>query len=175
MVIKRIKVNSIKHSPIEIRSFSTLQKWITEYELQLPLLIQQSKCKKWYKLFSRREVPYPCVCPVRDEHCIELEMYYELLKIENLHNKQKYFKQAIQEFNSINMHNRESILSWIGKYEAIGSKLFFAPTITILLKPQRNEKLIILLNPDEFQTVIQFQEIFNTVYYSEEFQTNNNL
>lgn len=154
-----MKVNSIKHSPFEIRSLSTLQNWITEYEFQLPLLIQQSKCKKWYKLYSRREAPYPCVCPVRDEHCIELELYYELLKIQDLYNKQKYFKQAIEESNSIDKYSNE----------AIGSKLFFAPTIIILLKPQSNEKLIILLNPDEFSTVIQFQELFNTVYYSEEY------
>jgi len=137
--------------------------------------IQKTPCKKWHKWFYRGEVPYPCACPVRDEDCIELELYYELKKIINLYNQEAYFKQAIEEFRLINKQNNTAILSWIKRYQVTGSKLLFSPTISILRNPENNDKLIIELNPDEFNTVIQFQELFNTVYYSKEFQTNINL
>lgn len=137
--------------------------------------ILNTNCRKWSKWFNDGEEPYPCVCPVRDEYCIELEVYYELQKVINLYNQEAYFKQAIEEFELIDKQNNTAILLWGKKHQGIGSKLFFNTTITILRSSEKNDKLIIQLNPDEFSTVIQFQEIFNTVYYSEEFQTNINI
>lgn len=133
-----------------------------------------SSCKKWYKWFNDGEEPYPCVCTIRDEYCIELEVYYELQKVMNLHNQEVYFKQALEEFELIDKQNNTALLLWVKRHQGIGSKLFFNTTITIYRSSEKNDKLIIQVNPDEFSTVIQFQEIFNTVYYSEEFQTNIN-
>ncbi|NDI98730.1 hypothetical protein GWA97_06550 [Flavobacterium sp. LaA7.5] len=134
-----------------------------------------SSCNKWYKWFYNEEVPYPCVCLVRDEYCIELEVYYELQKVINLYNQKAYFKQALEEFELIDKQNSTALLLWVKRHQGIGSKLFFNTTITISRSSEKNDKLIIQLNPDEFSTVIQFQQVFNTVYYSEEFQTNINL
>jgi hypothetical protein len=150
-------------------------KVIEEYLQQdiIPV-IEKSKCTKWHKWFNDGEVPYPCVCIIRKEECIELELYYELQKVINIYNQKAYFKQALDDYSMCG-NEQDKLISWAKNYEALGSKLFFSQTITILSDPAKNNKLTIQLNPDEFSTVIQFQEIFNTVYYSEEFQTNINL
>jgi len=138
-------------------------------------LLEKSDCKKWHNWFNEKDTPYPCVCPVRGEHCIELELYYELQKVVRLYHQKAYFKQAIEEFSYVNKHDIDAILSWVEKHKLIGSQLFFNPTITIFRSTEKDDKLIVELNPDEFSTVIQFQELFNTVYYSEEYQINTNL
>ncbi|KAF2518824.1 hypothetical protein E0W68_06080 [Flavobacterium salilacus subsp. salilacus] len=125
--------------------------------------INKTPCKKWGKWFNDAEEPYPCVCSVRDEYCIELELYHELQKVINLYNQEAYFKQALEEFELIDKQSSTALLSWIKRYQGIGSKLFFNTTITISRSSEKNDKLIIQLNPDEFSTVIQFQEIFTTV------------
>lgn len=152
----------------------TIQTIIEFLNQNIKVKVLKSQCKKWFKYFNSGEQPYPCVCSARNKECIELQLYYELEKAQDIYNKQSYFKEAIEEFNSMEKNNDYAILSWIRKHKTMGSKLFFTPTISILCVPEKNEKLTIKLNPDEFSTVIQFQDIFNTVYYSEEFQTNIN-
>ncbi len=159
----------------KINTIPIIQAWLLEKKDIIPSLIKDTQCDKWTKWFNSYEQPYPCVCPVRNKECIELELYYELEKVQELYNTQSYFKEAIEEFNSMEKNNDDAVLSWIRKHRTIGCKLFFTPTISILCVPEKNEKLTIKLNPDEFRILIQFQDIFNTVYYSEEFQTNINL
>lgn len=150
-------------------------KFIKEYLQQdIISIIEKSKCFKWHKWFNDGETPYPCACPIREKYCIDLEFYYELQKMISLHNQEAYFKQAIEEFGLIDKQNSTAVKLWVNSYQEIGSNLFFNPTITILCDLENNDKLTIQLNPAEFNTVIQFQELFNTLYYSEEFQTNIN-
>lgn len=135
--------------------------------------INKTLCKKWGKWFYKDEQPYPCVCPVRDKECVKLETYFELQKAFNQYNQEAYFKQAIEEFELIDKQDNTALLLWVKRHQSIGSKLFFNPTITISCSSEKSDKLSIQLNPDEFRTVIQFQEVFNTVYYSENYQTAN--
>lgn len=153
---------------------SRITKFLTGSDFRIYDLLSHSPCKKWQKVFNGGAAPYPCVCPIRDRFCIKLELYYELQQVVVLYNKQIYFKHALEEFESIDKENNNALISWIKNHEDIGSKLFFTSAITILSNPQNNDKLIVQLNPDEFSTVIQFQEIFNTVYYSEEYQISTN-
>jgi hypothetical protein len=127
--------------------------------------IEKTPCRKWYRWFNNHDVPYPCVCPIRDEDCIQLELNYELYKVAQLHKQEILFKQALDDYSLCN-NEQDRLIAWVKKYTALGSRLFFSPTISILSNPEKNDKLIIQLNPDEFSAVIQFQEIFNTVYYS---------
>lgn len=136
--------------------------------------IAKTPCKKWQAWFKNHEVSYPCVCPYRDENCIKLEFNYELQKVAQFRKQESLFKQAVDDYSLCN-NERDRIIAWVEKYAALGSRLLFSPTISILNNPQNNTTITIELNPDEFNTIIQFQEIFNSVYYSEEFQTNKSL
>lgn len=170
MATNKMQTNNISLSLPEDNQLLTIKNWIADSKGSLQFAIKETICKKWDKWHLFKATPYPCVCTQRDKYCIELELYYELQKVVDLYNSKNYLKQAIKEFNSIDKHDNDAIYSWVKKYEMLGSKLFFSSTITILLNPEENYKLRLQLNPNEFSTVIHFQEIFNAVYYSEEYQ-----
>jgi len=174
MATNKMQKNNISLSLPEDNQLLTINNWIIDSAGCLQFSINETICRKWYKWHLFKVTPYPCVCTQRDKYCIELELYYELQKVQYFYNKQVYLKQAIEEYKTIDKHNENAVFSWVKKYEMVGSKLFFSSTITILSNPEKNDMLTIQLNPDEFSTVIQFQDIFNTVYYSEEYQININ-
>lgn len=55
--------------------------WLMKYEDEFYKSIPTTKCKKWYKWFYKEETPLPCCCPVREEDCVFLELYYDLDKM----------------------------------------------------------------------------------------------
>lgn len=152
-------------------SVHSLAAWLKQRESTIWETVLNTVCKKWYKWLHNSETPYPCVCPVRNKGCIQFELYYEILKVVEIHSYKLTFKKALEEYN-VCYNEKGSLFAWAKKYEVLGSKLFFTPTITILSDSKTNDKLTIQLNPNEFSTVLQFQELFNSVYYSDEFQTN---
>ncbi|MCO6147392.1 hypothetical protein [Flavobacterium sp. NRK1] len=174
MATKKMQKNSFSLSLPEDNKLLTIKNWIADNKGCFQFAIKETICRKWDKWHQFKATPYPCVCTQRDKYCIELELYYELQRVVEICEQGTYFEQAIEKFNSINKHDKNAVCSWVKKYKMVGRKLFFSSTITILCNAEENNKLIIQLNPDEFDAVIRFHEIFNTVYYSEEFQTNFN-
>lgn len=156
-----------------VNSILKIKKTIAEKKGEVSDLMHNTKCNKWLKWFNTKETPYPCVCDVRDKDCIELELHYELQKAKGLYNQNSYFKNAIEEFEFIDNNNKAAVIAWVKKQEPVGSKLFFNLTISILSNPKENEKLTFQLDPSEFKYIIKFQELFGSIYYSEEYQQHN--
>ena len=57
-----------------------------KYETEFHNSINSSNCRKWYKWLNNQEKPFPCVCSIRENDCVFIELYYELSKI----TKQEY-------------------------------------------------------------------------------------
>lgn len=60
--------------------------WLGEHKNYYRFSISESSCRKWSKWIENNEKPFPCVCSIREEDCVFIELYYELNKI----TKQEY-------------------------------------------------------------------------------------
>ena len=142
------------------------KKWLTENKLKFDICLSQTACHKWTKYYYHGEKPYPCVCPRREGNCIFIETYYELQKVLKLSQQLIYYQNAIKQYTLIK-DNSDAVLEWTKQHQQVGSKLFFKTEITILLNSDPIKKLKIQLIPDEFDAILQFQELFDASYYSE--------
>ncbi|RZK26085.1 MAG: hypothetical protein EOO43_03800 [Flavobacterium sp.] len=162
------EIEYLRHKVIDT---TIIKSWLTKNESNFFEAIIKSHCKKWIKWSYYDEKPFPCVCQVREEDCIFIELYYELQRVIKLHEKEIYFKKALDEYLVAN-DDDSAVLAWIISHSEIGTKLFFKTTLSFLLP---YKKITIQLDVVECCTIIQFQDLFSLVYYSEKIQKKLNL
>lgn len=97
---------------LEIEQITT---WLDEYENYFYFLINETNCRKWSRwLEDKTSHVLPCCCPKREEDCIFVELYYELNKLIQLHKKEAYFKNLVDEFNQLK-NDKISVIDWVIK------------------------------------------------------------
>lgn len=52
--------------------------WLMKYEDEYYKTLPITNCKKWYKFFYKDEKPLPCCCPIKEQDCVFIELYYDL-------------------------------------------------------------------------------------------------
>lgn len=62
-------------NPLEIQHIIW---WLMKYEKEFYKALPITNCKKWYKWFYKEEKPFPCCCPVKEQDCLFIELYYDL-------------------------------------------------------------------------------------------------
>jgi hypothetical protein len=145
-------------------SIQKIKLWLNENETIFKSSIDQSSCRKWSKWLEDKSIHlFPCCCPIREQDCIFIEIYYKLEKIVEMHSKEEYLKAIIQEYKII-ANNKEQVSEWYKKHQHINSEFsFFDTEISIKLESEPYKRLKIQLIEDEYKNIIEFQSIFNEI------------
>lgn len=120
-----------------------IQKWLVEHEYITNYFVSETSCRKWDKWKNNNEEPFPCVCSVRNDECIFIELFYNLKGLEGAYLETEELKQRIEKFNdseSIKKYN-ESLLK-LEQFQTIKIVTSNEPYQTIKLKIDLNLKNI---------------------------------
>lgn len=148
-------------------SVNSIKTWLVENENHFIFLINESSCRKWSNWLEDKSTHfYPCVCPIREQNCIFIEIYYQFDRVIQLHQKEEYFKTLVQEYKEFSS-DKIAISQWFNKNKKLASEAAFDTEISIMLEinPFRTSK--IKLNENEFKNIIEFQDIFNELEYNQ--------
>lgn len=147
-----------------------INRWLKMYEKEFYIAIEQTECRKWSKWVRDSNTHlFPCVCPLRVEDCIFIETYFELKLAVDLIEKDDYFKKLLKSYHLIK-HNKNAVFEWVKANEDVGSNLFFTGKVEVKLSQELYDKLVISMDVAEFENLLAFNKIFNTNYYSKEFE-----
>ncbi|WP_340075849.1 hypothetical protein [Leptobacterium sp. I13] len=172
MSTEKLFLKFIEEISIEVNgeiAFTQIQKWLCRYESVFYDSIVLS-CGKWNKWVKFNEKPFPCVCPVRQEDCIFIETYYELLKFSNIAQRENEFKEAVKFYYPIR-DNQNAVFEWVKYYEELGNLLLgIEPLIKIVIQVEPYQTLQIKIDQKNYPNLWEFKEIFTTNYYSKEYE-----
>lgn len=158
----------LNNQPLKVEQIKT---WLVENENYVNFLINESKCGKWSKWVNKSIRALPCCCPIREEGCIFIETYYELLKAFQWYQKDDSFKFFVQDYKEIE-GNKEAELDWYYKHKDIDSKLLFNQVISIYLESEPYKTMKIQLDKNEFENIIEFRKIISKINLEEEMRLN---
>ncbi len=140
--------------------------WLMKYEDEFYDAISKSECGKWSKWVKNNSIHvFPCACPTREQDCIFIELYFELLKVSKLEANELFFESIMDEYNSI--QNEEFALRlWLEKYKATFADLKFVEIIIVKLTTEPYTKIAVELNEDDFRNIILFQKTYKKGQFS---------
>lgn len=148
-------------------NISEIKSWLNDNSEKIKLDISNSKCNKWENWLEDKSTHiYPCVCSKREQDCIFMETYYQLERVIQLHQKEEYFKILVQEYKQI-ASNNVATSEWFKKHKKLVSETAFDTEISIMLEIEPYRTLKIKLNENEFENIIEFQNIFNELEYNQ--------
>lgn len=156
-------VNSELKSSLSIHHINW---WLMKYEDEFYDAISKSECGKWSKWVKNNSIHvFPCACPTREQDCIFIELYFELLKVSKLEANELFFESIMDEYNSI--QNEEFALRlWLEKYKAAFADLKFVEIIIVKLTTEPYTKIAVELNEDDFRNIILFQKTYKKGQFS---------
>lgn len=170
-------INIIQELPsnqfVEIEQVTT---WLDKYENYVNFLINESKCGKWSKWVEKSIRELPCCCPKREENCIFIELYYELNKLIQLHKKEAYFKNLVDELNQLK-NDKTSVIDWVRKarndYKADLKNLYpdsYSLCASTRISDNSDESVPyrvynVKIKLEEFKYAIEIKEIFEEIKY----------
>jgi len=140
--------------------------WLMKYESDFYDAIPESECGKWSKWVRDNSINvFPCVCPKREQDCIFIELYFEILRVSELEEKEVYFEKILEEYQKAE-YNEYAIAIWLKKYQTIYENSRFDEVIRIKLTTEPYTKIEILLSHEEFKCLRAFKKMYSTSYYS---------
>ncbi|WP_396189020.1 hypothetical protein [Flavobacterium sp.] len=149
------------------KNISEIKSWLNDNSEKIKLEISNSKCNKWENWLEDKSTHiYPCVCSKREQDCIFIETYYQLDRVIQLHQKEEYFKNLVQEYKQIASDN-VATSEWFKKHKKLVSETAFDTEISIMHEIEPYRTLKIKLNENEFKNIIEFQNIFNELEYNQ--------
>jgi len=158
----------IETSNSSIFSIHHINWWLMKYEEEFYNAIPKSNCGKWSKWVRDNSIHvFPCVCPTREQDCIFIEMYFELLKTSELEKNEVYFEKLVEEYNVIKNSETEVSL-WLDKYESVWQNSHFDEIIRIKTSTTPYTKIEIPLSNEEFKNISAFKKLYSRCYYSKE-------
>ncbi|WP_452221428.1 hypothetical protein [Lacinutrix salivirga] len=156
----------IEHSQKIEYSIHHINWWLIKYEDDFYNAIPKSNCRKWTKWIRDNSIHvFPCVCPIREQDCIFIEMYFELLKASELEKKEVHFEKLVIEYNVIK-NNETDVSLWLEKYESIWQNSHFNKIIRIKTSTTPYTKIEIPLSNQEFKNIRAFKKLYSRCYYS---------
>ncbi|MEM5540721.1 hypothetical protein [Olleya sp. AS48] len=142
--------------------------WLMKYEDEFYNAITKSNCGKWSKWIRDNSIHvFPCVCQTREQDCIFIELYFELLKVSELELKEVYFRGVMNEYDCIK-NEKFALKQWLKKHKNMWVNLRLSKTIRIKLTTEPYSKLEVNLNGNDFRNFISFQKIYNRLHYAKE-------
>lgn len=150
-------------------SINLIQIWLKENTSKFYCSIESTNCRKWSKWTKdNSNIPYPCVCPVRNEDCIFAETYYKFSNVLEISKMEERCAIELTIYQQIK-HNKFAIFEWIkANEELLETIIYFSTTIKINSSPERSK--VLTLNPLDFENILKLQEVFTEYYYSDDFQ-----
>lgn len=170
--------NKIQELPsnqnLEIEQITT---WLDEYENYFYFLINETNCRKWSRWQDDKTSHIlPCCCPKREEDCIFIELYYELNKLIQLHKKEAYFKNLVDELNQLK-NDKTSVIDWVIKARNVyktdlkylypDSYSFCASTRISDNSDESSPYQVyhVKIKREEFKYALEIKEIFEEIKY----------
>ncbi|QOG03489.1 hypothetical protein [Flavobacterium sp. MDT1-60] len=145
-----------------ILNIQQIQCWLIKFENEFHNAINDCDCRKWKKWLNNTEKPFPCVCSVRMQDCIFIEAYYKLNNALDLYKQQQYLIGLVLQYQSLK-NNKAELKAFTNNLNALELNLPFDSKIVISLNPEPYEKIILQLNENEFEGVIEFQELLSNI------------
>jgi hypothetical protein len=140
--------------------------WLMKYEDDFYNAIPKSNCGKWSKWVKDNSIHvFPCACSTREQDCIFIELYFELLKASELEEKEVYFEKLVEEYRLVK-YSEHGISMWLEKYESLWQKTRFDDIIRIKIINEPYTKIQIQLNADDFKNIATFKKLYAKRYYS---------
>ncbi|WP_033959942.1 hypothetical protein [Psychroserpens jangbogonensis] len=143
--------------------------WLMKYEAEFYEAISKSNCGKWSKWVRDNSIHvFPCACPTREQECIFIELYFELLKVSELEPKEIFFEKIMKEYKIV-QHDEDEINLWLDKHKVTWKGLRFDEIIRVKLTTEPYTKIEVQLAKCDFRNIILFQKTYNRLHYSKEF------
>ncbi len=142
--------------------------WLMKYEDEFYNAIPKSECRKWSKWIDDNSIHiFPCVCPTREQDCIFIELYFELLKVSELEEQEIYFGKIMEEYCQV--QSEEFTLElWMEKYKTTWMNSHIDEVIKVKLTTEPYTCIEVQLNRDEFRNIFTFQKTFSRLHFSKE-------
>lgn len=147
--------------------------WLIKHENYFKYSISESSCRKWSKWLNKGEKPFPCVCPLREQDCVFIELYYELDKISQLHKEENNYHSLISNYSQIK-NSPDLVLKWVldnkndkSKFLTLDNSGNILIKVTITKEPY--DYLEICIDKESFISLLQFKREFRNLSYSGEY------
>jgi len=139
--------------------------WLMKYEFEFYDAIPKSECGKWGKWVKDNSINVlPCACHTREQDCIFIEMYFELLRVSELEESEVLYEKILEEYRTVE-YNEFAISLWLEKYKSIWQSSRFDEVIRIKTFTKPYTKIEILLNHNDFKNLIKFRKLYSKNYY----------
>ncbi|WP_458628281.1 hypothetical protein [Winogradskyella sp. PC D3.3] len=140
--------------------------WLIKYEDEFYNAIPNSECGKWSKWLRDNSINvFPCACHTREQDCIFIEMYFELLKVSELEKQEVRYKKPIEVFNSIK-HDEDKVALWLEEYESLWHNLQYNKVIRVKITTEPYTRIEIQLNADDFKNIATFKKLYYRCYHA---------
>jgi hypothetical protein len=148
-----------------------IKSWLEENENLFKFSINESNCRKWSKwLNDKATFIFPCVCSVREKGCVFIETYYKLNGLERNLKFESYFEQVLSEYEMI-CQSETTLFDWMRKHKLNWESLVSLDSvIKITLTSEPYKTLDIQIDKDDFKHCFKFKELYEEIYYSNNYQ-----
>lgn len=152
-----------------IISASQVMGWLEKHSIIFYDAVKTSPCGKWNRWGRTKEEPFPCCCSVREEDCIFIEFYYELLKYSELHKKEEFYAEQLVRFN-YHKYEKESVIEWVrdNKYYYNDLKHKFdidSVGLVVSVNTKKQGLLLVKINLEDFKHGLEIKRIFDEMRY----------
>lgn len=148
-----------------------IKSWLTDNVEKVRLDISNSTCRKWENWLEDNSVHiYPCVCSVREQDCIFIEIYYKLYGLERYLKLESHFEQVLSEYEKI-CQSESALLNWMQKHKLDWDNLTSLDSVVkIKVTSEPYKTLDIQIDKDGFEHCFKFKELYAGIYYSDNYQ-----
>lgn len=109
-----------------VATIKEVENWLDEVKNHVNFLISESPCRKWDKWKNNNEKPFPCVCAVRNDECIFIELYYKFKELEGTYQLTKKLKADETDIillKKLENHQSIRIVTCVEPYQTIKFKI----------------------------------------------------
>lgn len=144
----------LKSNSLDIRY---VRSWLIDHENYFRFLINESNCRKWSKwLNDKNTFIFPCVCSIREQDCIFIELYYKLSFVEGT---LKLYQNALKEYEQLN-ESGSAFLEWKSKYQSLFLKDNLEAIISIKETSEPYKMFKLKIADKSFDSFRRFQKIY---------------
>ncbi|WP_299398682.1 hypothetical protein [uncultured Gelidibacter sp.] len=148
--------------------------WLLKYEDYFYKAISESECGKWSKWIKDNSIHvFPCACAIREQDCIFIELYHQLLEVSELNKREEFYSEQLIRFSSHKL-KKESVIEWVrdnrSYYQEIRYKLEFDSVgIVIDVRVSNHDDtykvMLVKIDKHDFMHAIEFKRIFEEMEY----------
>jgi len=145
-----------------IIEIDNVQEWLNKNKYKLHSIVDHTECFKWKKWYVKKDTYiFPCVCPVREHYCLEMELFYRVWLVQQMINKEQCFVDAILDYNVVKTDKGKKE-HWLTRYKTIYEDVVqLDEKFRVTYKKHPNRTIEVLLPKDEIKHLLRFKELYS--------------